>query len=506
MRDIKLISEKSDALIKANDYISERMDSITEQEFRHHYHVMPEVGWLNDPNGFSVYNDEYHLFYQYYPYATHWGPMHWGHVKSKDLIKWEYLPVALAPDQKYDQNGCFSGSAMQVGDKHVLLYTGHVDPNMSFTGSTAAEVGEIRQVQCLAIGDGVNYHKAVANPVISTEQIPQNSSLSDFRDPKIWEKDGLYYCVVGSRDEDESGKIVMYQSVNLLDWSLVGILDHSRHELGRMWECPDVFELDETDVLIMSPQQLHHDEFKYKNGNTTVYFIGNLDYQTAKFTKTAFDEIDYGLDFYAPQTTLAPDGRRIMIAWMQSWDRNIPSDQYGWVGAMTLPRELSVKNNKLYQMPVKEIENYRQNEVVYKNQIIAESTQFEGINGRCLELDLTVDLSQADNFSIKLMKSDECETVVTFDKECSILTFDRSQSGSGITEGRPLDIRKVPILLDKDQLKLRIFMDTYSIEIFAQDGEYAMTSTVYSKIDAQAIEFVSDGEAKLSISKWDIVI
>lgn len=504
--EFTLVKQNSEKLDQARKYVKDNMMKVINQPHRNNYHVMPEVGWINDPNGFSVYKDEYHLFYQYYPYATHWGPMHWGHVKSKDLIKWEYLPVALAPDQKYDANGCFSGSAIQVNDKHILMYTGHVDPKMSFTGTSASDAGEVRQVQCLAVGDGVNYHKLVHNPIISTEMIPANSSLSDFRDPKIWEKNGMYYCVVGCRDSDESGKIAMYQSANLVDWAFVGILDHSQHELGRMWECPDVFELDQRDVLIMSPQELHDEDFRHKNGNSTVFFVGKLDYETGKFDKVSFDEIDYGLDFYAPQTTLAPDGRRIMIAWMQSWDRNIPSDQYGWAGSMTLPRELKVINNLLYQIPVKEIENYRQNEISYKDIPVSKSIQLDGINGRCLELEMTVDFTQANQFSLKLMKNKACETVISFDKESSILKFDRSHSQSGINQADPKDMREVPVLLKDSQLKLRIFIDTYSVEIFAQDGQYTMTSTVYSDLDAKEIEFAAEGEAIVSVSKWELQI
>ena len=237
-----------------------------------------------------------------------------------------------------------------------------------------------------------------------------------------------------------------------------------------------------------------------------MFFVGKLDYETGKFDKVSFDEIDYGLDFYAPQTTLAPDGRRIMIAWMQSWDRNIPSDQYGWAGSMTLPRELKVINNLLYQIPVKEIENYRQNEISYKDIPVSKSIQLDGINGRCLELEMTVDFTQANQFSLKLMKNKACETVISFDKESSILKFDRSHSQSGINQADPKDMREVPVLLKDSQLKLRIFIDTYSVEIFAQDGQYTMTSTVYSDLDAKEIEFAAEGEAIVSVSKWELQI
>ncbi|MGL4373688.1 MAG: glycoside hydrolase family 32 protein, partial [Turicibacter sp.] len=274
--------------------------------------------------------------------------------------------------------------------------------------------------------------------------------------------------------------------------------------LGRMWECPDLFELDGQDVLLMSPQQMHNEEFRYKNGNTTVYFIGEFNYETGKLNKHSYDEIDYGLDFYAPQTTLAPDGRRIMMAWMQSWDRNIPSDKFGWTSSMTLPRELKVKNNKLYQLPVKEIEDYRCDYVKYETVELCESQSFPSIRGRQLELKIKVDLCEAHSFTIKAMKAVQEETTISFDTERSVLCFDRSRSGSGIDQNKPLNRREMPITIANNTLELRIFIDTYAIEIFVQDGEYAMSSTVYSNLESDGIEFESDGKVIMELEKWSL--
>lgn len=178
MEKIILIDEMSEKLKKAQAYVGLKKDEISNLKERNHFHLMPEVGWMNDPNGFSVYQGEYHLFYQYFPYDVKWGPMHWGHAKSKDLIKWNYLPVAMAPDQVYETGGCFSGSAIEVEGKHVLMYTGHTNPNPE-------DEALVRQVQCLAIGDGKEYRKYGQNPVIKTEEMPPQSSLTDFRDPKL---------------------------------------------------------------------------------------------------------------------------------------------------------------------------------------------------------------------------------------------------------------------------------------------------------------------------------
>lgn len=494
---IELLDRKiSETLGKAHEYINEKSQEIINKNERHKYHLMPEIGWMNDPNGFSVFNDEYHLFYQYHPYSTKWGPMHWGHAKSKDLVIWEYLPAAMAPDQEFDKDGCFSGTAIQIEDKHVLMYTG-------VRNQKPGTNEEVTQIQCLAIGDGVNYTKIKNNPIISKNQIPEDSIMCDFRDPKIWSKDGMFYSIMGLRDTDGSGKLVLYKSENLTHWDYVGVLDYSRNKVGKMWECPDLFELDGEDVLLMSPQEFEPEGHKHTNGHSTIYFIGNFDYNTAKFEKNSYDEIDYGLDFYAPQTILSPDGRRIMTAWMQCWGRNIPSDKHGWAGAMTLPRELRVVDGKLYQHPIKEIRNYRGESVKYNNVEVNGSVDFDGICGKTIELQVEVDLKNANTFAMKVMKGDSEETIIKYDRESKFLTFDRTNSGGKI-EGP--NARKVPVELKDNKLSLNIFMDTYSIEMFIQNGEATMTSTVYPKLESQGIEFLSDDVVELNICKWDLTV
>lgn len=496
MEKIILIDEMSEKLKKAQAYVELKKDEISNLKERNHFHLMPEVGWMNDPNGFSVYQGEYHLFYQYFPYDVKWGPMHWGHAKSKDLIKWEYIPVAMAPDQVYETGGCFSGSAIEVEGKHVLMYTGHTNPNPE-------DEALVRQVQCLAIGDGKEYRKYEQNPVIKTEEMPPQSSLTDFRDPKLWEKNGIYYCVLGSKDENNSARVLLYKSENLVNWTYVGLVGESHHEFGYMWECPDLFHLDGQDVLIMSPQGVPEEQYRYKNTNTTVYCLGTLDYETAKFTRIAIDEIDYGLDFYAPQTTQAPDGRRLMVAWMQSWHQNIPTDQYGWVSSMTIPRELSIHQGVLIQKPVREIKQYRTNYIHYQNVKLNGIRQFDGIKGRLVDLELKVVLQAAHYFEIKVMKGINQETNIVYDAKRQVLCFDRRNSGSGI-EG--VNYREMPIKIEEGCLNLRLLMDTYSVELFVQDGKYTMTSTVYPDFESDQIEFVSDSEVILSIEKWDLTL
>ena len=345
----------SQALREAREFEEESEKQIQETE-RPSFHLTARTGWMNDPNGFSCYKGQYHLFYQYNPYDTCWGAMHWGHAVSRDMLHWEYLPAALAPDELYDKDGCFSGSAIELPDgRHLLMYTGVVREKQENGG-----ICEV-QTQCLAVGDGTDYEKYENNPVLDERDIPEGSSRFDFRDPKVWrKKDGTYRALIGSRPADGSGQVLLYASEDGLRWQYRKVLAANNDRFGKMWECPDFFELDGKGVLIVSPQDMLPRELEYHNGNGTVCLIGQYDEETDTFTEQYDQAVDYGIDFYAPQTHLTPDGRREQIGWMQNWETcavRTPEDK--WFGQMSLPRELSVRDGRLYQNPIRELEERR---------------------------------------------------------------------------------------------------------------------------------------------------
>ena len=287
------------------------------RESRPAFHLTPLTGWMNDPNGFCYYHGQYHLFYQYNPYDTEWDAMHWGHAVSHDLLHWTYLPAALAPDASYDSYGCFSGSAAELPDgRHLLMYTGVRQEG----GDKAKEY----QTQCIAVGDGTDYKKYEKNPVLGSGALPEGLSPYDFRDPKIWRtEDGGYRCVVGARRQDKRGVLLQYESRDGFEWRYIGVLAENDGRFGLMWECPDFFPLDGKQVLFVSPQDMLPEGFEYHNGNGTVCLTGRMDGD--RFVEEHNQAIDYGIDFYAPQTILTPDGRRVMIGWMQNWDACISS-------------------------------------------------------------------------------------------------------------------------------------------------------------------------------------
>ncbi|HIQ77283.1 MAG TPA: glycoside hydrolase family 32 protein [Candidatus Faecousia excrementipullorum] len=488
-------------LEKARAYETKYAPFISRDE-RPGYHLSPMVGWMNDPNGFCFHNGKYHIFYQYHPYSNHWGPMHWGHAVSTDLLHWQYLPVALAPDSPADCFGCFSGSAVTLPDgRHLLMYTGV--QRVKALNELDVDI----QNQCIAIGDGLEYEKYPGNPVISGEDLPENLSRRDFRDPKIWqEPDGSYRCVIGNRTEDGSGAILLFSSPDCLHWKYEGILDRSYNEYGRMWECPDFFPLDGKQVLMVNSQDMSALGNEFHNGNNSICILGHFDPQTKEFHREQICSVDYGLDFYATQTTLAPDGRRIMIAWMQNWDAlgGQPQEQK-WFGQLTIPRELRLQDGKLLQAPVREIEALRDRKVAYTNLRIREETTLRGIYGRMVDLTITVRPMSDSSYSlfrIKFAMGSQHYTSISYRPQTSELHLNRSHSGSN----RDYNHRRKCLVRNRNgEIKLRLLLDRFSAEIFVNDGEQVLSTVLYTPQTADGISFLSDGDAIINVEKYTLI-
>ncbi|SFB06825.1 glycoside hydrolase family 32 protein [Selenomonas ruminantium] len=427
---------------------------VTDQRFRLGYHLMTKGGWMNDPNGFSWFKGYYHMFYQYYPYAAEWGPMHWGHARSKDLVHWETLPVALAPDEHED--GCFSGSAVVYDDKLWLIYTGH-----HLTNPDDSE--EFYQDQNIAWSeDGIHFNKYEGNPVL---RAPADNT-KHFRDPKVWQEGDTFYMVLGSQGSDELGRALLYESSDLKHWQPVSVLDKALNlkTEGYMWECPDFFHLDGQDVLLMSPQGLEPQGDCFRNLNQTGYLLGRQDEEN-HLVREEFTEIDRGHDFYATQTMLSPDGRRIMTAWMNAWDSPMYEKEDGWAGALTIPRELRVEKGRLYQQPVAELASMRVRRMLEGGLVPGSRISLPAAS----EVELS--FKNCGDFSGRLLKlgDGEQELSISLDAKGSRIILERTTE-----DGQ----RAAQILPFKD-LDLQIFVDRSSAEIFVNRGEITFTERMY---------------------------
>lgn len=493
---MKLINK---TLLFARNYEKEALKEI-DAELRPDFHMTPCVGWTNDPNGFSYYKGEYHLFYQSNPYDVKWDSMHWGHVVSKDLLHWEYCPCALAPDKPYDAFGCFSGSAIETKDgKHLIIYTG--------VRKEEGEYAKDIQTQCIAVGDGMNYTKYEQNPVLDAGSIPKGLSPNDFRDPKIWmETDGSFRCVVGARKPEKEGSILLFKSADGFQWEFESVLIENDGRFGTMWECPDFFELNGKKVLICSPMEMLPEGLEYHNGYGTLCLIGELDETTKKFSYEHNQTVDYGIDFYAPQTLLTPDGRRIMIGWMQNWAccDETGAKERGWFGQMTLPRELSIENGRLIQKPVRELNQYRSNEIIHKDVVVTQKTSLPGVAGRVLDLEIEIQPEGEEmyhKFVMNIAENEDFHTELSYRPFESVLKIDRKYSGSRKSF---VHQRRCQIPYDNGKIKLRVILDKYSVEVFINDGNQAMTTVIMTDLTATGISFSTEGVAKMNVTKYDL--
>lgn len=473
-------AETPGLLTKANRYVNEHKDDI-DRTIAPTYHLLPSVGWMNDPNGFIYYNGEYHLFYQFNPYSTNWDTMHWGHATSKDLITWTDHGAALAPDESYDKGGVFSGGSIEVNGDLYLMYTAVSDS----------------QRQAIAYStDGIHFEKYEKNPVMNTNLLPSTNRVGDFRDPTIFMRNGRYYVICGGKYNSEGGNLILFTSKYVLGpYEYVGEVMGSSITTGGIFECPDIETVDGVDVLISSPQEMVSQkittgvDYKYQNKHDVTYEVGSLNTSTGKFEFATdgmqLEEFDKGFDFYAAQMTKSNDGRTIMVAWMNMWDRVDPSVSNNYNGSVTLPRELTVKDNHVYQKPISEIVNYYTNHKDYGS-VETSDEILDGAASKTSRLSFEIDttnLSEDDKVGVRLFQNNEKSEYVDFyyDMSSGELVFDRENGGTKIS-GNALENQykrfcKVDPIDGK--IKLEFFMDRTSIECFINDGYYTMTGLAY---------------------------
>ncbi|MDR1950178.1 MAG: glycoside hydrolase family 32 protein [Spirochaetaceae bacterium] len=467
--------------------------------FRQHYHFMAPSGWINDPNGLIYWRGEYHLFYQHNPYSAKWAAMHWGHAVSKDMVHWRHLPIALAPSESYDtceKGGCFSGSA--IDDNGVL--------SLFYTGVVKCE-DDAFQTQCLARStDGIHFEKHTANPVIA---YPPISGSHDFRDPKVW-RYGNLWCMVCGTCKNKLGKAVLYKSRNLEQWEYAGILAESVGNIGdsgywgRMWECPDVFPLYEKWVLIFSPVGLP--------GRKCVYMVGGMDYKTGIFSPETSGEIDWGFDYYAPQSFMDKKGQRVLIAWQNSWDWMQGWHGYGpvqeeyWCGCMTIPRTITLDDrNRLISRPITELEILRNNkQELHKLTVTNEKIFIFCTNPVSFEMFLEINLlsTSAKKLHLVLRSKGDKYTSVTIDFSENKLIFERSHADDGYSHG----MRECTLPLEERICTLRVFSDTTSVELFFDNGRTCMSNNIYPDHDGQEMFlFAEGGTAKINtLVTWEL--
>ena len=464
---------------------------IYNEPHRPQFHFSPEAHWMNDPNGLVYYDGEYHLFYQYYPEDIVWGPMHWGHAVSRDMIHWSHLPIALYPDSL---GLIFSGSAVidqdnTAGfgkDAMVAIFTHH-NMDLEKAGS------KIFQNQSIAYSTdrGRTFTKFDGNPVI------KNPGIKDFRDPKVRWDDTHHQWVMVFAAYD---KALFYTSKNLKDWRKSG-------EFGipgdtRLWECPDLFpiKVEETGdikwILITSIQK------DAPNGGTaTSYFVGDFDGAVFKGDTAKQYWLDYGKDNYAFVTwNNVPDDRTLGIGWMSNWQyaQKVPTEK--WRSATTLPRSLSLHFDgtefSLRSMPVAEIEQLYEKPIILSPAIIKDKllVSQDTICNQCV-LDLQFKKPTTGVIKIRIANSLDESITVGYNITSNQYFIDRSSSGASDFSKDFVGVHLATCNYQTDTIQMKIFLDKSSIELFADDGRTVMTDIMFPSIPYSNIEIFGDSIA-----------
>lgn len=466
------------------------------ETYRPQYHFSPAKGWMNDPNGLIYYDGEYHLFYQHIPDTIELsGLMHWGHAVSTDLVHWQHLPVALAPDR---QGSIWSGNAVvdwnntsgfQTGDEKVLIAV-----------FTRANKDSQQQELAYSNDRGRTWVMYPDNPVIP------NPGFRDFRDPKVfWHEESHHWVMVVAGGD----RVLIYTSENLRDWEFSSEFGELEGSHEGVWECPDLIELaidgdrdNKKWVMLVSVSN-----GSPNGGSGTQYFIGDFDGTTFtnSYPAAAVHWVDYGRDDYAGVTFSnipREDGRRIFLGWMNNWwyAQDVPTSP--WRGAMTIPRQLILNTShsgqlQLVSLPILELQALRRNNVEVSELLISDSAKFlvtDDLHAGAFEIIVEFQQRTASEFGLIVRNENNDQTVVGYDVAFQKVFVDRRSSGMiefnrNFTHG----IHSALLVPETEIVKLHVFVDWSSIEVFADNGSVVMTNLVLPRGAYNGLELYTKG-------------
>lgn len=465
------------------------------------FHFTPDSMWMNDPNGLVYFDGEYHLFYQYYPDSTVWGPMHWGHAVSSDLVHWQHLPVALYPDSL---GYIFSGSAVVDTDNTsgfgkpgqpamVAIFTYH-DMKAEKAGKTDYQSQGI----AYSTDRGRNWTKYPGNPVI------KNPGKRDFRDPKVaWNKESSRWIMTLAAGD----RVIFYSSADLKDWKLESEFGQGTGAHGGVWECPDLIEMpvagkpgEKKWVLLVSINPGGPNR-----GSATQYFVGKFDGHVFSNESTELRWVDYGKDNYAGVTFSnipEQDGRVISIGWMSNWQYAQVVPTTTWRSAMTFPRQMKLleKNGHylLTSTPVAEIQQLREEKTELEPHTVNGVTDINpALFTPLLPLELNLEFENPNvvtgAFGM-ILSNDKGEYIrIGYEAAGKRFFIDRQHSGKGDFSSDFSGIHySAPCILDK-KVKLQLLIDVASVELFVNEGEVVMTDIFFPEDYYDTLKLFAEG-------------
>jgi fructan beta-fructosidase len=486
------------------------------ERYRPQYHFTPPANWMNDPNGLVYYAGEYHLFYQYNPLGNTWGHMSWGHAVSPDLVHWTHLPLAIP---EVDGVMAFSGSAVVDWKNTSGFGRGGKPPLVAVY--TGYREGNKNQSQYIAYSNdrGRSWTRYSGNPVLDI-------GSTEFRDPRVfWYEPQKKWVMAVSLAAEH--KIRFYASSDLKKWTHLSDFGPAA-AVGGVWECPDLFELpvdgdrrNSRWVLIvnLNPGSV-------AGGSGAQYFVGRFD--GTRFTTTPTDRgettqanpgahwVDYGKDFYAAVSwsDVPPaDGRRIWIGWMNNWQYGEKIPTSPWRSAQSVPRTLALKSTaagiRLVQQPVTELRRLRGTGRRVPRQLIRPGSiplATEGIAGTALEIVAELEVGTAAEVGLKVRAGKNQETVIGINGHAGRLFVDRTRSGEPAFHGDFTGRHTAPVRLENGRLRLHVFVDWSSVEVFAGSGETVITDQIFPAPESDGVALYAEGGTArlISLEAWPL--
>ena len=446
-------------------------------QWHNKFHLEMPKGLVNDPNGLCYHQGKYQIFFQWNPFGCEHKHKHWTYTQTTDFINYTKPQIALAPVDKFDKDGCYSGSARSKNNKLEIIYTANLKDEQN-----------IRYPRQVLVKQNDNGEFIKEKIIIDT--VPKGYT-THFRDPYIFTKNNRSFIILGAQRENLTGCALIYEEIDE-NWIFRGELKTQLTDFGYMWECPNLFTIDDKDILVFCPQGLKAQKYQYQNLYQAGYLIGQFNPDTLEFTHGEFHEFDMGFDFYAPQV-LVHENRHILIGWVGMPDKlqDYPTIDDGWVHSLTLPRELILKDDKLYQRPIAELNKLNQNTTtkINKNKISLSTNK---------KLEISIPLKDISNWQGELKFNDEY-ILLTYDKNNSIFTIDRSQlklGGKGIRQF---------LVKTQNELNLSIYIDSSIIELYLQDEEYYATFCYYPTENTPDIYLIQNTDNKTTLTNLNSI-
>lgn len=446
-------------------------------QWHNKFHLEMPKGLVNDPNGLCYHQGKYQIFFQWNPFGCEHKHKHWTYTQTTNFINYTKPQIALAPVDKFDKDGCYSGSARSKNNKLEIIYTANLKDEQN--------IRYPRQVLVKQNDDGEFIKEKI---IIDT--VPEGYT-THFRDPYIFAKNNRSFIILGAQRENLTGCALIYEEIDE-NWIFRGELKTQLTDFGYMWECPNLFTIDDKDILVFCPQGLKAQKYQYQNLYQAGYLIGQFNPDTLEFTHGEFHEFDMGFDFYAPQV-LVHENRHILIGWVGMPDKlqDYPTIDDGWVHSLTLPRELILKNDKLYQRPISELNELNQNTITKIN------TDKISLSAN-KKLEISIPLKDISSWQGKLKFNDEY-ILLTYDKNTSVFTIDRNQlklGGKGIRQF---------LVKAQDELNLSVYIDSSIIELYLQDGEYYATFCYYPTENTPDIYLIQNTDNKTTLTNLNSI-